>query len=153
VMAGCVTHSGLKIKGSPLTRDQRIELIRRAKMWTPTDIPSLDLRLGPQEGKSFVPEQTIRCTYVDKVMEGASPKFTCAISSEDEIKVKYGRYNAEVYGEVAATRLLWALGFGADRMYPVKVICRGCPARLTNGMMAPDGEAHFDIAAVERKFH
>jgi hypothetical protein len=152
VMTGCVTHSGLKIKETPLTRDQRIELIRRATLWAPTDIHSLDLRLGPQERKSFLPEQTVRCSYVDKEMEGASPKFTCAITPEDEIKVKYGRYNAEVYGEVAATRLLWALGFGADRMYPVKVICRGCPTRLTSGMTAPDDEAHFDIATVERKF-
>src|SRR5262249_2583651 len=31
-------------------------------------------------------------------------------------------------------------------------ICRGCPARLTGGMAAPDGEAHFDLAIVERKF-
>ena len=38
--------------------------------------------------------------------------------------------NAEVFAEVAATRLLWALGFAADRMYPVRVICRGCPRSL-----------------------
>jgi len=31
--------------------------------------------------------------------------------------------------EVAATRLLWALGFPADGMYPVRVICRGTPSR------------------------
>jgi hypothetical protein len=42
---------------------------------------------------------------------------------------------------VAATRLLWALGFGADRMYPVKVVCKGCPAEAVG----------TDIAAIERK--
>ena len=33
--------------------------------------------------------------------------------------MKFGHNNGEVYAEVATTRLLWALGFGADRMYPV----------------------------------
>ena len=47
----------------------------------------------------------------------------------DDIKVKYGRDNPEVYTEVVATRLLSALGFPADRMYPVaKVRCFGCSA-------------------------
>ena len=59
-----------------------------------------------------------------------SPKFACLIDREDEVKVKFGGNNGEVYGEVLATRLLWALGFPADRMYPVNVICRGCPAEF-----------------------
>ena len=42
------------------------------------------------------------------------------------MKVRYGDTNGEVYAQVAATRLLWALGFGANRMYPVTVACRGC---------------------------
>ena len=47
----------------------------------------------------------------------------------DHVKVKYGRSNPEVYTEVAATRLLAALGFPTDRMYVVKrVRCDGCPA-------------------------
>ena len=38
------------------------------------------------------------------------------------------RSNAEVYGEVLATRLLSGLGFHADRIYPfVKLKCYGCP--------------------------
>ena len=61
----------------------------------------------------------------DKVMSGNSPKFTCVIPPDDEVKVKFGRENGEVYAEVAATRLFWALGFPADRMYPVRVrLCR-----------------------------
>jgi hypothetical protein len=42
--------------------------------------------------------------------------------------VKYGRRNPEVFAEVAATRLLTALGFAADRMHLVaRVECAGCP--------------------------
>jgi hypothetical protein len=66
------------------------------------------------------------------------------------LKVKYGPNNAEVFGEVAATRLMWALGFGADRMYSVKVVCRGCPSSF--GGIARENKEHlFDPATVERK--
>src|SRR5204863_2783322 len=51
---------------------------------------------------------------------------------------------------VLATRLLWALGFGADRMYSVTVICRGCPADF-GGIARPHGEQRFAPAAIERK--
>ena len=49
-----------------------------------------------------------------------------------------------------ATHLLWALGFGADAMYPVNVICHGCPQAL-GGIERPGGEYRFDPAVVERK--
>ena len=43
------------------------------------------------------------------------------------LKVKYGR-DPEVHTEVAATRLLEAVGAGADRMYLMKTVrCFGCP--------------------------
>ena len=43
------------------------------------------------------------------------------------LKVKYGR-NPEIHTEVAATRLLRALGAGADSMYLMKRLrCFGCP--------------------------
>jgi hypothetical protein len=43
--------------------------------------------------------------------------------------VKYGRGNPELHAEIAATRLLSTLGFGADRMFVVKQVrCAGCPA-------------------------
>jgi len=56
-----------------------------------------------------------------------------------------------VRAEVAATRLLWALGFPADAMYPVRVVCRGCPADPFHGKGART-ERVFEVAAAERKF-
>ena len=55
------------------------------------------------------------------------------------------------YGEVLSTRLLWALGFGADRMYPVRVVCKGCPDSIKAGRVLPSGERVFDPAVIERK--
>jgi len=63
--------------------------------------------------------------------------------------VKFGRENGEVYAEVAATRLFWALGFPADRMYPVRIVCTGCPP-LPDAV--PEGAALlFDPSSIERK--
>ncbi len=50
-----------------------------------------------------------------------------------------------------ATRLFWALGFAADRMYPVRVRCHGCSKDPWNSP-EPTGEvAEFDPATIERK--
>jgi hypothetical protein len=118
-------------------------------VWEATDVPSMDLRVGPKGHGSFAAGETVNCAHRDKVMSGNSPKFTCVIPPDDEVKVKFGRENGEVYAEVAATRLFWALGFPADRMYPVRVVCTGCPSgpegRPENGAVV------FDPASIERK--
>src|SRR6476661_3654972 len=81
-------------------REAWLDMVRRAQVWRPGDVAAKDLAAGPKE-------------------PGATPKFACRLPDGDEVKVKYGRENGEVYAEVAASRLLWALGFGADRVYPV----------------------------------
>lgn len=125
-------------------------MIARSRVWTPTDIGARDLKAGPPGPGAFAFRATVVCDYSDKKLSGMSPKFACVIGRDDEVKVKYGGNNGEVYGEVLATRLLWALGFAADRMYPVNVICRGCPAEF-RGIERPNGESRFDPAAIERK--
>jgi hypothetical protein len=110
-----------------------------------------DLKAGPAEPDRFAPNELITCQYRDRVIGGATPKFMCAIGSHDELKVKYGAENGEVYGEVGATRLLWALGFPADRMYPVRVSCQGCSRDPHTDRRETRDQALFDPAAVERK--
>ena len=134
-----------------LTEQARLAAIRRAQVWKPTDVASMDLKAGPQGPGAFAPFETVTCDYVQKKMAGNSPKFTCVRPPDDELKVKYGQDNGEVYGEVAATRLLWALGFGADRMYPVRVTCHGCPSDPHKGSGERRNEVVFDPTAVERK--
>jgi len=130
--------------------DSRASLIARSQVWTPADIPRMDLRRGPRTDDAFVPGATVACDYLDADVSGNSPKFRCRLGLGDDVKVKYGGTNGEVYGEVAATRLLWALGFGADRMYPVRVICRGCPDAIGGETLA-DGNRLIDPAVVERR--
>lgn len=66
--------------------------------------------------------------------------------------MKFGRENGEVYAEVAATRLFWALGFPVDHMYPVRVICDGCPGSAAAVRDEGSTAFVFDPASIERKF-
>jgi hypothetical protein len=135
-----------------LSPEARLVAIRRAHVWTPAKVSTMDLKAGPQGPGSVAPNETVTCDYIEKDMDGRSPKFTCQLSPGDEVKIKYGKENGEVYGEVAATRLLWALGFGADRMYPVRVVCRGCPPDpRANSKPKPGEVVTFEPAALERE--
>ena len=73
---------------------------------------------------------TVTCAFVfpDKPLSGNTPKFRCELGPKDVVKIKYGDANAEVFSEVVGSRLLWALGFKADGMYPARVTCVGCPS-------------------------
>jgi len=137
------------VRLSPKTR---LNDIRHAQVWERTDIPSMNLRTGPVGPGAFAPGATVTCRYIKKEMSGNSPKFTCVIPPEDEVKVKFGRDNGEVYAEVAATRLFWALGFPVDRMYPVRVRCDGCPPAAGVTQVGLDHALLFDPASIERKF-
>jgi hypothetical protein len=125
-------------------------MIARADVWEPTNVSRMDVRKGPGGPGSFAVGATVTCNYTDEKLSGHSPKFVCALTPDDEVKVKYGGANGEVYAEVAATRLLWALGFGADRMYPVRVVCRKCPKEL-GGIEQTKNESVIDPAVIERK--
>ena len=151
---GCAYLFPWTVEKNPnLTEDERVSILQRAQVWKATNIPAMDLKAGPTGPGTFGRGQTVRCTYVERNMNGRSPKFMCVIPGRtpDEVKVKYGLDNAEVYGEVITTRLLWALGFGADRMYTVKVICKGCPEEIEAASTLPSGEKVLDPAVIERK--
>jgi hypothetical protein len=130
----------------------RKQAIRRAQVWIATDVRSMDLKAGPQGKGAFAFDEEVACDFVDRKVTGGTPKFYCRIGADDEVKVKYGRSNGEVYAEVAATRLLWALGFPADAMYPVRVVCRGCPADPFHRRGDKADRTVFEIAATERKY-
>ncbi len=130
---------------------ERLAAIRRGQVWRPIDIRSVDIKAGPARRDGFAPGATVTCDYRAAKLGGKTPKFACAVTSDDVVKVKYGADNGEVYAGVAASRLLWALGFGADVMYPVHVICRGCPTRLAGAGQRKKGAVQFEVAAIERK--
>ena len=92
---------------------------------------------------------------------------TASCVSGEVVKVKYGRLSGEGFAEIAASRLLTALGFGADRMYWVPHLrCEGCPpfpfhtvwlldllhAREAIGpRLVSDRSTDFEWVAIERK--
>lgn len=107
------------------------------------------------------------CTFVPMEPSGTTPKFDCRFADGTVLKVKYGR-NAEPHAEVAATRLLAALGYAADHVtFTERLRCHGCPrypfltmhlragvARLglTPPAMSGDGYTDFTWVSVERRF-
>ena len=133
----------------PKVSPARNEAFRRAALWTATNVEAVDIRRGPADPDALAFLASVTCEYVDEPLSGHSLKFACDAGNGDIVKVKFGEANGEVYGEVAATRLLWALGFGADRMYPVKVTCRRCPSRF-GGVRSSSGAFTFEPAVVER---
>ncbi len=150
LLSGCAHVKSLP-PGEALTSGERQEAIGRASVWSPTNIPSVDLKVGPEAVGAFASNEWVTCEYHDKEQSGHSPKFACETSPGQEVKVKYGPRNAEVFGEVLATRLFWALGFAADRMYPVRVRCHGCPNDPKNSPEVAGGVVEFNPAAIERK--
>jgi hypothetical protein len=128
----------------------RTAYLRRAQVWMPVEVEAMDLLAGPQDDESFAFDEEVVCDYAPKKRSGQSAKFSCALASGDVVKVKYGAENGEVFGEVAASRLLWALGFGADRWYPVRVTCRGCSPDPWRRPEQATGESRFELAAIER---
>jgi len=135
--------------------------MERANIWRALNTSSLDLIKGPVlPASQRIPAQ-VECLFVfpDTPLGGMTPKFTCDLGKEDEVKVKYGEKNGEVYAEVAASRLLWALGFQADVMYPTKVTCRFCPddpfaassANWNRGNPGDKDTEVYDPAVIERE--
>lgn len=137
--------------GQAVSKPLRLAAIERASVWTPTNIPAVDFKTGPRIDGAFAPDQWVTCTYKKKKMGGQSPKFTCETSPGHEVKVKYGSRNAEIFGEVLASRLFWGLGFAADRMFPVRIRCQGCSDDPKRKPEKARGTQVFELAAIERK--
>jgi hypothetical protein len=141
----------------------RLQYLANAVIWRPGPVPTPDeIRQGPA-GRSPVASIAanaageIPCTYVrgGAGLNGRTAKFTCRTESGRTIRVKYydGNVtagNREVFAEVAATRLFWALGFDADAMYPVTVLCADCPA---NPMAGSGPRATRRFAGVVEAFY
>lgn len=187
----CVSGSGCKERPrdpgqpNPVTKDKTaasprekqsagaIELreraLRAARVWRSpaTAIRRVDFAENPPGTDSFRTADVVSCRFVLDPVGGTTPKFNCELKGGEIVKVKYGAANPELEAEVAASRLLSALGFGSDRMYIVRgVRCFGCPpfpfqalkCLADTGLVGaclPGGldfnrSVDFDPAAVER---
>jgi hypothetical protein len=145
-----------------LSLGERLAILDRAQVFRPIETSKLNLLTGPSGNDAFPFDANVTCSFAfpDEPLSGMTPKFECAVAPKDVVKVKYGENNGEVYAEVAASRLFWALGFLADRMYPVRVTCLNCPenphaASTTDWRLGRPGNVGtrvIDPATIERKF-
>ena len=135
------------------SKEARLAFIRRAQVWKPTDVPRMDLKAGPDGANAFQPNEHVTCTYAEAPKHGATRKFHCRLPNGEVVKVRYGADNGEVQASVLSTRLLWALGFKADRAYPVRVTCQGCSSDPWMNRGRRNEVHEFDPAVIERKPH
>ncbi|HEY3121253.1 MAG TPA: hypothetical protein VGL15_11560 [Vicinamibacteria bacterium] len=133
-----------------LTPGERLAYLRRAQAWHRVDIPSMDVRRGPQIPGAVTVMQDVTCRFKDDKMGGTTPKFTCVIPPKDSAKVRYLPWNGKVYAAVAGTRLFWALGFATDAEYPVRVTCLDCPKDPWSSKQPRFPQVVFDRAVIER---
>jgi hypothetical protein len=147
----------------------RIDALSRARVFADPapSVASQPLDTNPRDRRPFDAGERVVCDYVPKAVSGTTPKFDCRLPAGEMVKVKYGR-TPEVHAEVAATRLLAALGFAADHVSFVRELqCRGCPpapyrtrqvaelfflSRLVDWFADSDAFRTYRDVAVERKF-
>ena len=109
-------------------RSNRDAALASARVWAPPETPpgSVDVSLNTPGPGGFDANLDVDCTFTLEPSGGSTPKFVCELANGDHVKVKYGEVipNGEVPAEIAATRLLTALGFPTDRMNKVRSPCR-----------------------------
>jgi hypothetical protein len=111
-----------------LSTAERRDALARAQVWAGAPGPIELAELGHNPPETFAEDRILSCRFELVHSSGMTAKFFCTLPDGRRVKVKYGRTNAETVTELAATRLLHALGFGADRVYAVSgVDCLGCP--------------------------
>jgi hypothetical protein len=112
------------VKSKKVSEAERADAISRALVWTQPETPIAKARLDSDPRHP----ESIECTFAVTEVGGTAPKFDCILENGERIRVKYGR-TPEIPSEVAVSRLLHALGFGADDVMLVpKLRCYGCPA-------------------------
>lgn len=132
---------------------EREKYLKRAQVWHQVDIPAMDIMAGPQSDFAVPFDSEVTCTFEEPKEKptGVNPKFNCRTESGESLRVKYG--SPEVYSEVAATRLFWALGFYADEMYPVRLKCLNCPPSPVDPKKDDERATRtIEDAVIERRF-
>lgn len=128
-----------------VSAEERLDALSRARVWRTPAVPVSQANLGPPPSQP----ESLSCKFLMTDLGGTAQKFDCVLENGDQIRVKYGR-TPEIPSEVAATRLLHALGFGADEVMLVERLrCYGCPAEPFVTMKAVD---LTDTSGLYKKF-
>src|SRR5262245_25128541 len=122
------------IAGIRTSPQSRAAYLARATIWQdPGVLSPNDLIQGPSAAFPYTFEQAtddegIGCSFTQagKELGGNSPKFLCHTSDGHDLRLKYWdpqshTGNREVFATVAASRLMWALGFEAVPEQPINI--------------------------------
>lgn len=150
---GLVAVSG--IRTSP---QSRATYLAHATIWQdPGALSPTDVFDGPSGVFPYTVEQAngdegVDCTFAQagKELSGNSPKFLCRTADGHNLRLKYWdpvsqTGNREVFATVAASRLMWALGFQAVPTLPINVRCDGCPESPMNDAGARSARRYVAI--------
>jgi hypothetical protein len=150
----------------------RLAAMRAATLFKPKAVAEANILEGPAQNRNqfqFHPNDNVICDFdmPGVKMGGKTPKFACKITrvesangqvqtltkemDEEPLKVKFGASDFEVFAEMVATRLMWALGYYADAWFSVRVECHNCPEDPESGSGAAATRT-FEPATVVRKF-
>src|SRR5262245_31577013 len=127
------TDAEQKAKKQFYAPKDRLAAMKAASLYEAKPVGEANILGGPKQKKKefqFHSGDTVICTFATpgSQMGGKTPKFGCKITSvvsadgtvqtataeiedSDPIKVKFGADDNEVYAEIVATRLMWALGY------------------------------------------
>jgi hypothetical protein len=104
----------------------RRDALSRALLWKEAPDPA-DMDLGRNPADLLGGAEEAACRFHPDRISGRTAKFDCVFAGGEVLKVKYGG-SPEIHTEVAATRLLRALGAGADFVSILgRLRCFGCP--------------------------
>jgi len=127
------------------SKEKRLHYLATAQIWAdPGDLTPQALLAGPPLADGSGVEAALDgrpfpCTFAKpgKSMGGNTLKFACTTATGTTIRVKYSdqskKSNREVFAALAASRLLWALGFNTYPMYPLTLACKDCPEDPVSG--------------------
>jgi hypothetical protein len=124
---------------------KRAHYLATAQIWAdPGELTPQALLAGPPLADGSGVEAALDgrpfpCTFAKpgKTMGGNTLKFACTTATGTMIRVKYSdqskKSNREVFASLAASRLLWALGFRTYPIYPLTLDCKDCPEDPVSG--------------------
>jgi len=128
----------------------RTTYLAHARIWrdpgtlSPSELLEGPARTFPYTAEQATSEAGIACTYAKpgREMGGNSAKFECRTPEGRVLRLKYWDLeartgNREAFATVAASRLMWALGFDTLPAMSLTVRCDRCPENPHAGTGAP----------------
>jgi hypothetical protein len=134
----------------------RVAYLAHALIWrdpgalSPTDLLEGPAGAFPYTFERATADEGIACTFAQagKNLGGHTRKFLCRTAEGQNLRLKYWdpesrTGNREVFAIVAASRLMWALGFQAVPALPLNARCDRCPEDPMSGLGSPGTRRYF----------